>query len=106
MYKIFREGEERGKYVSVVGYDARTLLNEVNGMKVWRVELTDSPPGADAPAMVTSEQRGPNPAPVDESSGRGASPAPATTAGARTSTVSSPLTRRSMGPAAYRNAPI
>ncbi len=52
--------------MSVVGYDARTLLNDVNGMKVWRVEFTDTPPAADAPAMVTDPQRGPNPAPVGD----------------------------------------
>jgi hypothetical protein len=66
MYKIFREGEERGKYVSVVGYDAHTLLNDVDGMKVWRVEFTDIPPAAEAPAMVAEPQRGPNPAPVGD----------------------------------------
>ena len=38
-------------------------------MKVWRVELTDSPPAADAPAMVTAAQRGPNPAPVGDAFG-------------------------------------
>ena len=54
------------KYVSVVGHDAGTLLNDVDGMKVWRVEFTDSPPAADAPAMVTDAQRGPDPAPTGD----------------------------------------
>ncbi len=64
LYKIFREGEEPGKYVSVVRYAANHAgLNDVNGMKVWRVEFTDTPPAADAPAKVT-DQRGPNPAPA------------------------------------------
>lgn len=66
LYKIFREGDERGKYVSVVKYAANhTGLNDVNGMKVWRVEFTDTPPAADAPAMVT-DQRGANPAPAGD----------------------------------------
>lgn len=66
LYKIFREGEEREKYVSVVKYAANHRgLNDVNGMKVWRVEFTDTPPAADAPAMVT-DQRGPNPAPAGD----------------------------------------
>ena len=52
--------------MSVVGYDSRTGLNDVNGMKVWRVEFTDTPPAADAPAMVTDAQRGPNPAPAGD----------------------------------------
>ena len=60
LYKVFREDERR--YVSVVGYDSRTGLNDVNGMKVWRVEFTDSPPATDAPAAATN-QGGPNPAP-------------------------------------------
>jgi len=60
LYKVFREGE-KNTYVSVVGYDSGTLLDDVNGMKVWRVEFTDSPSAADA--MVT-DQRGPNPAPA------------------------------------------
>lgn len=64
LYKIFRDGKEEdaGKYVSVAGYGARTGLLDVNGMKVWRVEFTDTPPATGAPAMVT-DQRGPNPAP-------------------------------------------
>jgi hypothetical protein len=66
MYKIFREDQEQGKYVSVVGYDARTGLGDVDGMKVWRVEFTDTPPAADAPAMVADVQRGPNPAPAGD----------------------------------------
>ena len=66
LYKIFREGSERDKYESVVGYDSRTGLNDVNGMKVWRVEFTDTPPAADAPSMVTDAQRGPNPAPAGD----------------------------------------
>ena len=61
LYKIFREGEESGKYVSVISYDSRTGLNDVDGMKVWRVEFTDTPPAADAPAQVTDAQRGPDP---------------------------------------------
>ena len=66
LYKIFREGEEPGKYVSVVKYASNHRgLNDVNGMKVWRVEFTDSPPAAGAPAMVT-DQRGPNPAPAGD----------------------------------------
>lgn len=66
LYKIFREGEERGEYVSVVKYAAsHTGLNDVNGMKVWRVEFTDTPPAADAPATVP-DQRGPNPAPTGD----------------------------------------
>ncbi|WP_133056239.1 hypothetical protein [Mycolicibacterium tusciae] len=67
LYKIFRDGkeEDEGKYVSVVGYRARTGLGDVNGMKVWRVEFTDSPPAADAPAKVT-DQSGPNPAPAGD----------------------------------------
>lgn len=67
LYKIFRDGkdEDEGKYVSVVGYRARTGLGDVNGMKVWRVEFTDSPPATDAPAMVTG-QSGPNPAPTGD----------------------------------------
>jgi len=70
MYSIFREaskqGDKRGKYVSVIDYDARTLLGDIGGLKVWRVELTDSPPVAGAPAMATAAQRGPGPAPVDD----------------------------------------
>ena len=72
LYKIFREGdererEERGKYVSVVKYASNHRgLNDVNGMKVWRVEFTDTPPAADAPAMVAGEQRGPSPAPAGD----------------------------------------
>ena len=66
MYKIFREGEEKGKYVSVINYDSRTGLNDIGGLKVWRVEFTDTPPAADAPAMVTAAQRGPNPAPIGD----------------------------------------
>ncbi|MFI5509059.1 hypothetical protein ACIA48_16435 [Mycobacterium sp. NPDC051804] len=63
LYKIFREGEDEDKYVSVVRYaSSRRGLGDVNGMKVWRVEFTDSPPAADAPAEVT-DQSGPNPAP-------------------------------------------
>ena len=66
LYKIFREGEEPGKYVSVVKYASNHRgLNDVNGMKVWRVEFTDTPPAADAPALVT-DQRGPNPAPAGD----------------------------------------
>lgn len=71
LYKIFRAGdererEEREKYVSVVKYAANhTGLGDVSGMKVWRVEFTDTPPAADAPAMVT-DQRGPNPAPAGD----------------------------------------
>jgi hypothetical protein len=65
--EFFRDGkeEDEGKYVSVVGYRARTGLGDVNGMKVWRVEFTDSPPAADAPAKVT-DQSGPNPAPAGD----------------------------------------
>ncbi len=67
LYNIFREGEEPGKYVSVVKYASNHAgLNDVNGIKVWRVEFTDTPPAADAPAMVTGDQRGPNPAPVGD----------------------------------------
>lgn len=66
LYKILREGDERGKYVSVVKYAAsHTGLSDVNGMKVWRVEFTDSSPAADAPAKVT-EQSGANPAPAGD----------------------------------------
>ena len=50
----------------VIDYDARTLLGDIGGLKVWRVELTDSPPVAGAPAMATAAQRGPGPAPVDD----------------------------------------
>jgi hypothetical protein len=66
MYKIFRTSEQQGKYVSVISYDAKTLLNHVEGMKVWRVEFTDALPDPNAPAMVTVPQRGPNPAPVGD----------------------------------------
>lgn len=68
LYGIFREGEEKGQYESVVGYqhDSRAGLGDVEGMKVWRVEFTDSSPAADAPAMVTDAQRGPNPAPTGD----------------------------------------
>ena len=66
MYNIFREDEKQDKYVSVIGYDARTMLMDLDGMKVWRVEFTDTPPPADAPAPVTDAQRGPNPAPVGD----------------------------------------
>jgi hypothetical protein len=66
MYKIFREGEEEGKYVSVINYDSRTGVNDIGGLKVWRVEFTDTPPAADAPAMVTAAQRGRNPAPIGD----------------------------------------
>ena len=66
LYKIFRAGEEPGKYESVVKYAAsHTGLNDVNGMKVWRVEFTDTPPAPDARAMVT-DQGGPKPAPADD----------------------------------------
>jgi len=66
LYKIFRAGEEPGKYESVVKYAAsHTGLNDVNGMKVWRVEFTDTPPAPDARAMVT-DQGGPKPAPTDD----------------------------------------
>lgn len=70
MYDIFREGskegDKRGKYVSVIDYDARTLLGDIGGLKVWRVELTDGPPLAGAPAVATAAQRGTKPAPVDD----------------------------------------
>lgn len=66
LYKIFREGEERGKYVSVAGNRGPAYVNDVNGMKVWRVEFTDTPPATDAPSMVAGEQRGPNPAPAGD----------------------------------------
>ena len=66
MYDIFREGEEKGKYVSVIGYHSRTGLNDIGGLKVWRVEFTDTPPAANAPAAVAAAQRGPNPAPAED----------------------------------------
>jgi len=66
MYNVFREADEEGKYVSVIKYQSRTGLNDVNGMKVWRVEFTDTPPVTDAPPTMTAAQRGPNPAPAGD----------------------------------------
>jgi hypothetical protein len=68
MYDIFREGDEAGKYVSVIKYQShsRTGLNDIGGLKVWRVEFTDTPPTAGAPATAAAEQRGPNPAPAGD----------------------------------------
>lgn len=69
LYKVFREGDGQDKYVSVVKYAAsHTGLGDVNGMKVWRVEFTDTPRAADAPAMAT-DQRGANPAPAGDAFG-------------------------------------
>lgn len=69
MYNIFRPGqkEEKDKYVSVINYDARSGLNDIDGLKVWRVEFTNNtPPAPDVPATVTDAQRGPNPAPAGD----------------------------------------
>ena len=90
MYKIFREGEKKGKYVSVINYDSRTGLNDIGGLKVWRVEFTDTPPAADAPAMVTAEQRGPNPAPIGDVFG------PWRITGANDRSWGTPITRESI----------
>ena len=90
MYKIFREGEEKGKYVSVINYDSRTGLNDIGGLKVWRVEFTDTPPAAAAPAMVTAEQRGPNPAPIGDVFG------PWHITGANDRSWGTPITRESI----------
>lgn len=70
MYDIFREGslkdDHEGKYVSVNAYPSRFGLSDIAGMKVWRVEFTDTPPAANAPATMTAAQRGPNPAPTGD----------------------------------------
>lgn len=66
VYQIFRAGEQPGRYVSVTDYDSRTGINHVQGVKVWRVELSDSPAATDAPAVASAPQRGPNPAPVGD----------------------------------------
>lgn len=66
MYDIFREGEQKGEYVSVIAYPSHFGLNDIAGMKVWRVEFTDTPPATNAPAPATAAQRGPNPAPAGD----------------------------------------
>lgn len=66
LYKIFREGQQHETFESVVGYEGRTGLNDVDGLKVWRVEFTDTPVDPNDPAMVSTAQNGPNPAPVDD----------------------------------------
>ena len=89
LYKVFRQAEQPGTYVSVVRYDARTGLNDVGGLKVWRVEFTDAPPDPNAPARVTAPQRGPNPAPVGDVFG------PWRITGASDNSWGTPITRES-----------
>jgi len=88
LYNIFREGEEPGTYVSVINSDFRAG-GDVDGMMVWRVEFTDTPPAADAPAPVNDTQRGPNPAPVGDVFG------PWRITGASDSNWGSPIDRES-----------
>ncbi|MFN3006635.1 hypothetical protein [Mycolicibacterium wolinskyi] len=66
LYNIFRENAEPHEYVPVYAPTEDDPDVDAWAVKVWRVELTETPPTPDAPDEVATPQKGPNPAPLGD----------------------------------------
>lgn len=66
-YRIFHENESTNTFEPIYPSWV-TDVADFNAVDVWRVEFTDhpSPPTPDAPPMVATDQKGPNPAPLGD----------------------------------------
>ncbi|WP_051289168.1 hypothetical protein [Mycobacterium sp. URHD0025] len=65
-YNIFRDAENTGTFEPLL--PRGDSPDEEPAIRLWRVEFTDhpNPPVPDAPAAVTTPQKGPNPAPLSD----------------------------------------
>ncbi|MGV0812045.1 hypothetical protein ABQF34_08805 [Mycolicibacterium boenickei] len=67
-YNIFQGTDDAGPFEPLFPANEGDSDREISEIRLWRVEYTDdpTPPAPDAPAMVTTPQKGPNPAPLGD----------------------------------------